>query len=210
MAEKTIAVPNFEEPASGYIVIAPLSPENRAVIHGLQDQLAERFGSQNLWLPRDEQLHVTVAHVVSPDGTYDQDKDVLYNEVRHDAVRALQTLALQPLKIDLTFDQIKAFPPAIIIQGHDDGSMDALRQQFVEQFEPPQGTRRPPSIIHSTIARFRNELDFEEVQAATQGMRFSFTQQTTKLQLIHETKLFTQAYDVLQEFPGDVQPNGRR
>jgi hypothetical protein len=92
------------------------------------------------------------------------------------------------------------------VEGHDDSvdvnSYERLRERFVENFkELPQPTHRPPTIIHVTIARFRKELNLDEVRAIVDGLGVAFVLQTTELQLIHETKIYVQSHDIIARFP---------
>lgn len=102
------------------------------------------------------------------------------------------------------FNTVEAFPSAVIIKASDDGSFQRLRKNFVDNFDTPQGTRVPPEIIHTTLVRFKNPVDFLAVQELTAEIIADFEpfeEVTNTLQMIHEKKIFVQEHAVLEEFP---------
>lgn len=144
---------------------------------------------------------MTFAHVLSPEVTYAEAKPLLYRRLQKNATRALDAITPKHLSIPVVFDTILAFHSAIIVKSHDDGTYDTLRQAFVEEFELPEQTRRPPKIIHITIARFRKELDFAQLQDFTAGVKVSLKEGVAELQLVHEKKIFLQEHDVIARYP---------
>jgi hypothetical protein len=204
MTETITQIANLAQPVDAYIIIAPLSGDNRRRIVQVQNKLADRFGAENLWLPTADQLHITFAHITTPGVNYGEAGSAIFDRVGPDAIKALARIAPTPLGLTSRFDTIEAFAPAIIIKGHDDGSFDRLRQEFSTEFTPPEGTRTPPAIIHATIARFLVSLNLAEVQAFTAELMAAFKPfevVTNQLELIHEQAVFTQHYEVLEHFP---------
>jgi hypothetical protein len=199
MSELTV-IGDFDRVEEGYIVIAPLSEEIKQAIYGLQKKLTERFSLAALWLPKDEQLHVTFAHVISPDADYPTDRAKLYDQLEPDVKRVLTQLMSDVPKIEITFDTIEVSPAAIVIKGYDDGSFDKLRAAFMDGIQLPEETRRPPTSIHSTIARFRAELDLADLKKLVEGLSISVKEDMQELHLIHEKKIYVQAHDVIARF----------
>ena len=194
----------FDHPAEGYIIIAPLSDESKERIKAIQGRFVEAFGKENLWLPEGDQLHITFGHIITPNVEYEEDRSVLFSKVRPLASSALSQVVQHQLKVTSEFDTIEAFPSAVIVKAHDDGSFDQLRQSFTDRFQLPEGTRTPPEIIHTTLLRFRNQVDLGEVSRLTEEIMADFEpfeEHTTKLQMIREKKIFVQDHDVLEEFP---------
>lgn len=187
---------------TGYIIIAPLSEENRQILHQLQDKISSRFNRISFWFPRDDQLHITVAHIITPETMGGEAANSLYRSISNQALAALQIAIPNPLTIEVEFNSVEAFPGVIIVKGQDNGSYSELRKAFVNNFPLPEGTRLPPNIIHSTIARFYDEVELDEVANFVEHLKVNFTQTTKDILVIRENKVFTQEYDVLKRFPG--------
>ena len=203
MTEKT-AVFDYEQLVDGYLIFAPLSEHTQSEIHRIQDVLAEKLGASKLWIPRGEQLHITFAHIVSPDDScvYEEDRSVLFSKTRASAVRALEQIVPAGLDIPLTLAGISASPYAIIAKWRDGGEYDKLRKEFTTRFELPEPTKRPPEIVHTTIARFRDEINFDKVRQAIENVKApKLGDHTTKLLLGNEKKIYMQKYTVLDQFP---------
>lgn len=192
-------VGDFDRRTEGYIIIASLPEEAKQQIYAVQDSLAAVVPPSSLWLPRGEQLHITFAHVVSPDSTYERDRSELFADVQPEVEHALQHAAQQVRGDTVTFDQIKVFSGAIILEGIDDGTIAAARSRFADDVTLPEGTRTPPNIIHTTIARFREQLPLNDVRAALNNINPNITFQVTGLQLIQEHAMYTQSHTVLKE-----------
>lgn len=199
---RTIPSPETGRPVDGYIVIAPLSKESKHAIYAIQDNLQARFPDNKFWFPREEQLHITFAHIITPNAEYPEDPKVIWGRIGAQARAALKSCIPDSLNIDVVFDSIETFPNSIILKGHDDGTYDKLRQDFVNNFELPDSSRRPPNIIHTTIARFYDEMDLGQVQEYVNSLDLSFIETTTELQVIHETGLYVHKHIVLERIPG--------
>lgn len=205
MAEQTLTQPSkLDHPAEGYIVIAPLSDESKQKIADIQSRFVKRFGQYNLWIPTGDQLHITFSHIITPNIEYGEDRTALFSSVHPLASAALRETVSHPLAITSEFNTIEAFPSAVILKASDDGSFARLRKEFIQKFSPPDGTRMPPEIIHTTLLRFRNPVDYAAVQQLTADIMTHFEpfkEVTTLLQMIHEKKIFVQDHDVLEVFP---------
>lgn len=205
MSESLLTQPSeFDHPSEGYIVIAPLSARSKQRIAGIQSRYAERFGQKALWLPKGDQLHITFGHIITPNAEYPGDRSLLFARLRPLASVALREVVRSPLAISSSFNAVEAFPSAVILKATDDGTYGTLRRRFIERFQLPQGTRMPPEIIHTTLLRFREPIDFTAVEKLTQQVMNDFDpfeEVTTSLQMIHEKRIFVQDYDVLEEFP---------
>lgn len=188
----------------GFIVVAPLQAQTQQAIHHLQQQLAAQLPSGTLWLPQGEQLHITFMHFISPDRecVYDEDRRMLFSKLKPDILHAMSQAIPQQLDIALTIERIGASAPAIFIKWQDDGTYAALRQKVTQLVPLPAPTKRPPEIVHTTIARFRKAIDFAQVQQAVEKLPVSnLTEHTTRLHLVEEQKIFMQQHKILAVFP---------
>jgi hypothetical protein len=196
----TTTLTDVEQMVQGFIVVAFLSPENQQKVYELQMKIERRFPGL-CWFPLPDQMHVTVLHIITSGENYRADNEALFVGMQPEVSRALTRSIPEPLRVSVSFASVEAFEAAIIIKGVDDGTLDSIRRSFVSQFILPDLTRRPPEIIHSTIARFRKEHDIREVTRFVSEHQVTFQQVITKLELTEELKIFMQKYKTLQTFP---------
>ncbi|MDB5178734.1 MAG: hypothetical protein JWN01_677 [Patescibacteria group bacterium] len=194
-------VGDFDRETEGYIVIAPLPEEAREEVNRLQAALAQHIPESALWLPQGDQLHLTFASVISTDTDYLQERADLFQQAAPQVDAIMPKIASGLQDEIVTFNEVRCFPAAIIVTGLDDGSIAQARNEFTENTNLPMGTRKPPDIIHATIARFRQPVDMDQLHSATASLRINFPFELDRLQLIHETKMYTQAHEVVKEYP---------
>ena len=197
----TIPDPAIGQPCHGYLVIAPVPQAVRDQISELQQQIQADFPDNNFWFPHDEQLHITFAHIITPNAPHGEESTVLWERIKSDAFRALQAAVPANLSINLALDTPTAYPAAVIVQGTDDGSFARMRQAFVGGLDLPPASRRPPEIIHATIARYYDALPLADVQASLSRHKFSATFTVTQFHIIHETELYAETFEVLDRMP---------
>jgi hypothetical protein len=191
--------------SDGYIVIAPLSDATLCKIKCIQKEISEKLPANSLWLPNEEQLHVTFAHIISPDKVYPTSKSSLWEQLQSPVNNALKNVVS---KFDTTvmFNKVSVFPSAIIITGVEhakdpnDNGFRNCRQTFINGFDLPTESRRPPEIIHATIARFKIELPLNTVNEAVEKIEINFLEQFNCLQLIHETKPLGEKFEVIRSY----------
>lgn len=192
---------DFDGYDHGYIIVAPLSDKTKQAIYKIQDEIANHFPRAGFWFPRGDQLHVTFAHVITTDSDYSTDREELYEKLGPQVIDVLSRIVSNPLSIETTFNVIQTYTAAITIQGHDDGSYEALRQTFTDAVQLPEGTRRPPNIIHSSIGRFRDEIDYDKLKDFVDSLSISFSETTTELLFVREKKIYMQEHDIIARFP---------
>ncbi len=194
------AIGEFERQTEGYIVIMPLPDAVTSKIDSLQQEIAEQLPASGLWLPHGDQLHVTFAHVVSPDATYESDRDTLFEAARPAVESALTDVAPLLRGNTIVFDTIQAFPAAIILTGKDYGTMAMARQKYLEKVQLPDGSRLPPKIIHITLARFREQMNMADVEAAIAKLTPNILFTPERLELVQEHSMYTQSHTVIGQY----------
>lgn len=197
----TVPSPETGQPVDGYIVIVPLSEASKRHIYTLQAAIQARFPDNTFWFPRGDELHITFAPALTSNTAFAEDPGVIWRRIGGDVRTALRNCIPDPLSIPVTFNKAEAFPPALIISGKDDGTCRKLRNDFLQGFELPQGSRRPPEIIHITIARFYDEMDFSQVQDFVATLEVSFIETIKEVRLVHETGLYMVEHTVLERVP---------
>ena len=182
---KTIVAANIKQSVVGYMVNTPLSLDNQKLVLELQQQIINHF-AEPIWCAPKESLHITVLDWIAPLVDYGQDKTELLESVYQDYDRFMEeSIARQPV-ININFDTISISRAAIYITGHDDGQFAQIRQAFLDKATLIEGTKMPPTIIHSTIARFTKEIELEPMADFIKGLSVDFRQVVSSFRLVKE------------------------
>lgn len=184
----------------GYIINVLLSKAACEAIAPVQDELARQFPGA-IWKAQAGAAHITVIDWLTPGVDYGKDKDDLFKNLGPAYIAALNDILKNQPPITITFDRIEAYRTAVIIKGTDDGSLQRIREQFLERVDLLPGTKvQTPSFIHSTICRFTKEVDLADVRRTIAQLPINFEERIPELWLSRETKLFMQGYDVIRKF----------
>ena len=89
--------------------------------------------------------------------------------------------------------------PFIMI-GQDDGSMQQIRQKFLDNVDLLPQTKRPPGIIHSSIVRFRKEQKLQPIIDFVAQEKLSLNLAISAFRLVRETSLPMLEYEVIKEY----------
>lgn len=197
--EKTIPHPDINEERVGYVLNSEFSSQNQQKIQELQTRLVERFGDAIL-LPAPETLHITLMDWLAPLVDYEDDKDDLFEEVRRPYNAALEAAIGQQGPVEVRFNQISVGPHAIFIKGEDGGQYQQIRSDFLSTVELLPNTKKPPQIIHSTIARYNQEIDLSEVQDFINTMSIDFMQTIDEFRLLRTTDTRMAAKLILKKY----------
>lgn len=185
--------------AIGYMVNASISTEGAAQIAQIQRRLIDAFGDK-VWCAPVETLHITLMDWIAPLADYGQDKDELFETILPLYSNALKESLAEHKSIEVTFNTVQVSPGAVFCVGLDGGRMNRIRKTFTDKIDLIEGTKRPPTIVHTSIARFKAEIDIDNVKGVVQKYPISFTECIDSFRLIRETKLPMQEYEILQEY----------
>ena len=186
----------------------PLSDTIKEAVYSVQAKLAKAFGEDAFWFPRDEQLHVTLAHIISPDGTYGQSIPEIYRQIKDEASAAFAAAIAGQTAPAVCFNLVKSFPTAIILQGHDNGTIQSIRDIFITYLTLPDGTRKPPDIIHITLARFLKPLELAKVEKfIAEKCSLNISAELVEVQLVSERKIFLQDFITIENY---ILPSAKR
>lgn len=197
--EKTIPHVNIDEERVGYVLNSEFSSENQQEIQELQRRLVERFGDAIL-VPAPETLHITLMDWLAPLVDYEKNKDDLFEEVRRPYNAALDGIITHQGPISVRFNQITAGAHAIFISGEDNGQYEQIRSDFLNKVELLPNTKKPPQIIHSTIARYSQEIDLKEIQDFINTQSIDFTQIIDEFRLLRTTDTRMAAKLILKKY----------
>ena len=200
--EKTVPYTDLNLEVTGYMLNAELNDTNQAAVTDLQEKLKDQFGEQIYTLPP-ESLHVTLMDWIAPLTDYKDDKDVLFNRLFDEYDEALADILGGTGEINIKFTDINVSAGAIFLTGQDDGQFQTIRENFTDRIELLPGTKQPPSIIHTTIARFMNEVNIEVIQEFVSGLSVNFVQPVTEFRLVNEKKIPMLEYDLVKLYQVD-------
>lgn len=197
---KTIVNTEVNKAVNGYMVNTVPNAANQQKIAAFQERLAARFGG-GLWLAPPDTLHITLLDWIAPLVDYGTDKDELFKEHFAAYDRALTELTVDQKPITVHFNTLKATPGAIILTGEDDGSFQRIREGFLGKVALLPGTKQPPTIIHSSLARYTIPQDLEPIVDFVGGAELSFDHTVTHFRLVQEHVAPELDYTVIKEYP---------
>lgn len=204
MPTKTSINHDVNKHVNGYMINTVPSEANCQKVATFQQRLAAHF-SDTLWLTPPETLHITLMDWIAPLVDYGTDKEALFKELFPGYDRVFTKLLQQQAPITVHFDTVKVTPGAIILIGHDDGSFKRIRDGFLQQIELLPNTKQPPTIIHSTIARYKTEQNMQPIIDFVATQRLAFDHIVAHFRLAQEQIVPMLDYNLLKEYPlGDV------
>jgi hypothetical protein len=173
----------LEQPIDAYALVALFSPEAKKVIADILAKLQKEIGD-GLWPMPVDALHITLCEIVEPK-PYSQNRQDLFDAHATDYLDkpALSISNFGPVTVN--FNKVEANNKAIIIRGEDNGSLNAIRRRLVESLPLPVETKNPPDIIHCSIARFTQNLDFDQIQQIVAGYSLDFTETIKEFLLVN-------------------------
>jgi hypothetical protein len=184
---------------SGYMLNGALSKSNQVFISQLQKRFSDTFGDTIYTLPFDS-LHITLMDWVAPLVDYMMSKDQLFQKLFSQYDEALTEILDNVQEINIHFDTLKVSNGAIFLVGTDNGQFQAIRNAFVDKVSLVTGTKQPPTIIHTTIARFTKEIELDNVQRFALTEFVSFTQSVKEFRLVNEKKIPMLEYDLVKYY----------
>jgi 2'-5' RNA ligase len=199
MTEKTSINQDINRLVNGYMVNAIPSSANGQKVAELQAKLAAQFGD-GLWLTPPTTLHITLMDWIAPLVEYGTDKETLFNNVFPEYDEVLSEILQEQPPITVHFDTLKVTPGAIILIGHDDGSFKRIRDNFLKRINLIADTKKPPTIIHSTIARYKTEQDLRPLVDFVADQELVFDCAVSLFRLVQERVTPMLEYNLLKEY----------
>jgi hypothetical protein len=203
--EKTIVADWIDEEKVGFAVCTFLSLENQQKIADLQAELHRELPGVLWTMPDISQQHLTLFEIVMTFRDYPEDSDVIFERHRTgiDVELKKQLAAQGPIVV--TLDTLETSPSAIIVRGTDNSSFQRIRNAMSDNHLLPEGTRTPPDIIHSSLARYVKEVDLERVRSIVAAHQLALTQVVDKFEMVRIWRMpmdYTtiETYELLSSF----------
>jgi len=181
--ERTIVADWINKERVGYWVGFFLSSENQQEVADLEAQLHKELPDAIWTMPDTTQQHVTLFEIVMTFRGYADCPDAIFERHRAGIDAELRAALANQEPITVRFDTLEANPSAIILRGSDDGSLQRIRNAISDKHLLPDGTRTPPDIIHSSLARYVQAVDLEHVRSVVAGHQLKLTQTVTEFEM---------------------------
>ncbi len=203
---ETAPAPYINEPAIGYLYVALLSKSAQEKISKLLQAMHAELPDV-IWPMPPEALHLTLCEVIQARKPYSEDKETLFKRREQEyltgAADALSTVSPFTVRID----QIEVSPEAIIVRSRDGTAFNDIRAKLLGHISLPDETKRPPDIIHSSIARYTRSVDIEAVRAVATRQALSFNEPITEFKLLKTLVPPLLQYEEIASFPLKDQHN---
>lgn len=195
---KTEVQDTLGESRDAYCLLALLSEKTKRELSILLKKLEEDLG-EAIWVMPLEALHITLCEIIQSKD-YNTNKEELYakHSDEYENITAKTLKGYEP--IGVSFDTIEVSPQAIIVKGTDNGSFESIRKQLVNDLPLPEKTKLPPTIIHSTIARFRESVDVNNVKNIVKQNMIEVEEVVSEFKLIHLHVTPLLEYDTLRTY----------
>lgn len=197
--QNTVIDNHIAKSVTGYMVNAIFDNDAKGQIEVIQNKLADEFGS-SIWLAPIDSLHITLLDWIAPLVDYGEDKSQLFQTHFTEYDSALQTALHEIRPLPLLFDTIKATPGAIIITASDETKFNEIRQDFLDRATLLDGTKQPPTIVHSTIARYKKEIPLEPIVRFIESLNVEFSYEVDRFRLVRENIAPQLQHELLKEY----------
>lgn len=195
----TIVAPLLDAKLISYPYVSFLDEAVKSEIQALQGRFTEAWPGQ-LWVPEPRSLHITLLHLLSPNVKYDRSAEEIYQDMDALAHRRMQQVIGGSGPVKISAGQVEVSPAAIIVKWDDGGQIARLREAFTAGFELPELTKRPPSIVHTTIARFLEPIPVTPVERLAQELRVSSVPTITEIDLLREIRIYLQEFEMVRRY----------
>lgn len=199
--EYTQPVDWVEKSFIAYVVNARFSPDNQRRLGLYMNDIKSEFGDA-VFCPPPEALHITLLDWICPLHDYNgQDKHALFRQIETEYDTAMKEATATVAPISVTFDELRVSPSTIFMLGRDNGEFDVIRQRFIDTVTLLPGTKLPPTIVHSSLARFRQQIALELVKEYVGRTRIAVTQKVASFALVYVTKEPQLEFKIIKTYP---------
>lgn len=197
--QQTVVNHNIGSPVIGYTLNIPLDKRSREEITDLQIRIGQKFGDI-IWNTPANALHITLMDWIAPLVDYEKDKKVLFDELFPIYNTAFTQIIKDRKSITVSFAEVRVTSDAIIVVGQDKGEFNDIRSHFLRKVDLPPNTKQPPTIIHSTIARYKRQAKLEPITQFLTKYPLVLTLKVDHFRLVREDIAPQLKYEVLKEY----------
>ena len=180
--EKTIISPLDPSPDE-YNIAAMLSVSTREQIMALQDKIKTILGD-TVWLMPPQCLHSTLMEIIWRTEYATLSRRQHFKKWYDSHHQTTKEIIASHNPFTVRFTELYASPGAIIIKAENTHEYNAIRHELLTHTQLPEGTKLPPTIVHSSIARYAKSVDVGEVQWAIKHLAVDITESLTCFKLV--------------------------
>ncbi len=166
----------------------------------MQNAFQRAFGDA-VYCPGQGQLHITLLDWLAPFVDFGSDKDTLFEELKAEYSGELKKVLAGYSPFDIEMSKVEMFDTCVIIKGSDDGTFQAVRDEFTSRVKMLPSNKKPPTIIHSTLIGFRSPIDMDIAKELIEQHPIDVREQVQQFRLTRETRPRLQKYQVVEVFP---------
>lgn len=166
-------------------IVRLLSHDSTNQATAIQNELQNLFGDA-IWLQEPPSLHVTLMEIICDTAytgksrrQYFDEWYAAYNETVKDVLSTIEPF-------ELSFTELLVSPRAIIIKALDSEALNSIRETLLKRISLPPGTKMPPNITHSTLARFNIPIELEKAQKLTSKISVDIHEHIAEFSLVRD------------------------
>lgn len=180
--EKTIVSPLDPSPDE-YNIAAMLSVSTQQQIIALQDKIKAILGDV-VWLMPAQCLHSTLMEIIWKTEYAALTRRQHFEQWYGAYHQATKEIIASHRPFAARFTELYASPGAIIIRAENTHEYNAIRDDLLANTKLPEGTKLPPTIVHSSIARYAQSVDVGEVRYALRSLKIAVTEPIADFKLV--------------------------
>lgn len=180
--EKTIISPLDPSPDE-YNIAAMLSVSTREQIMVLQEKIKTILGDI-VWFTPPQCLHSTLMEIIWRTEYATLSRRQHFEKWYGTYHQTTKEIIASHNPFTIHFTELYASPGAIIIKAENTHEYNAVRNDLLTHTKLPEGTKMPPTIVHSSVARYAKSVDVAEVQQALQALTIDITETITDFKLV--------------------------
>lgn len=166
-------------------IVRLLSPDSTSQAKAIQNELRNLFGDA-IWLQEPPSVHVTLMEIICDTEYVGKSRQqyfdewyAAYNETVKDILSTIEPFGI-------SFNELLVSPRAIIIKSLDSEALNGIREALLKRINLPPGTKIPPDITHSTLARFNIPIDLEEAKKLTSKISVNIHEHVSEFSLVRD------------------------
>ncbi len=197
--QNTVIAENIGQSDNAYALLAIPSTGFKKQVSDLLDSIVAEINDV-IWPMPSNALHITLCEIIQPK-LYSEDKQALYDrhKVEYEMIPEQVLSSITPITV--RFNTIEVNSQAIIVRGEDGGVFNKVRDKLVESLPIPDETKKPPDIVHSSIARYQKSEDIRSIQEACRELAIDFEEVISEVQLVHNARPPMLEYQVIRSYP---------
>ncbi|HEX7963784.1 MAG TPA: 2'-5' RNA ligase family protein [Candidatus Saccharimonadales bacterium] len=184
MSMKTIVTP-LRHSDHEHAIVALWSSATVRQLAAIQSQLVQLFGG-DIWLQQPPALHGTLMEIICDADYGDRSREQLFKEWYATHNQTVKEVLAGFAPFDITFTELLVSPRAIIVKAADPQPFNEIRKALLTKTTLPEGTKQPPEITHSTLARFHKAIDLEEAARRVASINVDITERITGFALVKD------------------------